>query len=168
MSKQRVFLSYCRRENAEEARQLRKDLQGKGFSVWWDQEILAGQDRKFEIRKAMKHSGAVVLCLSKEAEARNKSGIYPEALDAINIYREHKPGNIYLIPVRFSECEIPPIEIDGTRTLDRLQYVDLFPTEKRDIGVKLLTTSLRVALQMPNSSEDNPGDTAEAHEKEVE
>ena len=94
--------------------------------VWWDQDILVGQDWMYVIRETMKRCHAVILCLSKKCLDRRESGIYPEALDAITAYRKYRPGEIYLIPVRFSECSIPSIEIDGTRTLDRLQYVDLF------------------------------------------
>jgi len=127
MAKKHVFLSYCR-DNTAEAAQLREKLIASGEVVWWDQDIKAGQDWKYEIRKAMNNAYAVVFCISKETDARTTSGIYPEALDAIAIYRECAPGSIFLIPVRLSECEIPPIEIDTTRTLSRLQYVDLFPT----------------------------------------
>jgi hypothetical protein len=125
VAKNHVFLSYCR-ENVGEVKQLRDDLIGEGEPVWWDQDILPGDDWKFVVRQAMKNSYAVVLCLSKEAQARATSGIFPEAVDAIGMYREHAPGSIFIIPVRLSDCEIPPIDIDATRTLDRIQYVDLF------------------------------------------
>lgn len=72
-----------------------------------------------------------------------------EALDAIAVYREYAPGNIFLIPVRLSDCEIPLIEIDSTRTLDRLQYVDLFPTSKRPEGFKKLLHAIRAAPYHP-------------------
>lgn len=81
--------------------------------------------------------------LSREAFSKKKSGIYPDALDSIATYREYRPGEIYLIPVRFSEIDVPPIKIDGTRTLDRMQYVDLFPAKSRAKGVKSLIDSIR-------------------------
>ncbi len=147
-----VFLSYSHK-NDTEAKELRETLLASGFDVWWDKMILPGQDWKFEIRKAMKRCGAVLLCLSTEAATGSTSGIYPEALDAIAVYREHKPGEIFLIPVRFSDYEIPPFEIDGSRTLDRLQHVDLFPPEKREDGVKRLLEALRKALKIPHDPE---------------
>lgn len=143
-----VFLSYCH-ENAREVASLRQDLIGAGESVWWDQDILPGQDWKFSIRQAMKQSCAIVLCLSAESQARTVSGIYPEAMDAIEAYRQYAPGSTFLIPVRLSECEIPPIELDATRTLDRLQYVDLFPKAKRDEGLARLKQAIRAAPLHP-------------------
>lgn len=142
--KKHVFLSYCRDDKDDVAR-LRTELLKAGESVWWDQDIDGGQDWKFEIRKAMKSACAVVLCLSAKTAARKTSGIYPETLDAINLYREHAPGDVFLIPVRLSDTEIPPIEIDGIRTLDRLQFVDLFPAKEYAKGIEKLLRAIRKA-----------------------
>lgn len=168
MSKQEIFLSYSRRANSEEAKELRTALQGEGFSVWWDKKILPGQDWRHEVSNAMKRCGAFVLCLSKEVEAMEVSEIYSEARDAIEIYRTYRPGEIYLIPVRFSECKIPDIEIDATRKLDRLQYVDLFPEEKYQVGLNLLVASLQVALKDTVSYMDEREAFADARETEIE
>jgi len=154
-AKRHVFVSYCR-ENKNEVAQLRDELMAGGEAVWWDQDIKAGQDWKLEIRKAMKGAYAVVLCLSQESEARTTSGIYPEALDAIAAYREYAPGSIFLIPVRLSKCEIPPIEIDGTRMLDRLQFVDLFPAHKRANGLKSLLDAIRSTPHRPRPVYSEP------------
>ncbi len=148
MAKKHLFLSYGR-ENLSDISQLRDDLIAAGELVWWDQDILPGQDWKMAIRQAMRDSYAVVLCLSKETEARSRSGIFPEALDAIGVYREYSPGNIFLIPVRLSRANIPPIEIDATRTLDRLQYVDLFPSSKRSDGLGRLIQALQNTPEHP-------------------
>jgi hypothetical protein len=128
---------------------LRNDLVAAGEAVWWDEDIHPGQDWKFEIRKAMNNAYAVLLCLSRESEARTASGIYPEALDAINLYREYAPGSIFLIPVRLSPCTIPPVEIDGTRTLDRLQYQDLFPASRYAEGIQKLLAAIRATPHHP-------------------
>lgn len=146
--KKHVFFSYCR-DNQEEVRRLRNQLVAAGEAVWWDQDIHPGEDWKFEIRSAMKDAYAVVLCLSKESAARITSGIYPEALDAINYYREYAPSGIFLIPVRLSQCKIPPLELDGTRTLDRLQYADLFPPNKYAVGVRKLLDAIRKTPHHP-------------------
>ncbi len=148
MSKKHVFLSYCH-DNKPEAARLHADLRRAGETVWWDQDILPAQDWKFAIRQAMKESYAVILCLSKEAQARTTSGIYTEALDAIAAYRQHPPGSVFLFPVRLSKCEIPPFEIDDTRTLDRLQYVDLFPPAQRKAGLTRLIESIKKAPEHP-------------------
>ena len=143
-----LFLSYCHDDKAEVAR-LHRALTDAGETVWWDQDIDVGLDWKMAIRKAMKDSYAIVVCLSQNTEARTELGIYPELMDAIEAYREYAPGSIFLIPVRLSECEIPLIEIDGTRTLDRLQHLDLFPDSEWDSGVDRLVRALRKAPYHP-------------------
>jgi hypothetical protein len=97
----------------------------------------------------MKSAYAVVLCLSTKSGMRAASGIYPEALDAIAAFREYSPGSIFLIPVHLSACDVPPIEIDGTRTLDRLQHVDLFPSARRADGFKKLLEAIRATPSHP-------------------
>ncbi len=139
-----VFLSYCHDDEPEVAR-FHAALTANSLSVWWDKDILPGQDWKAAIRQAMKQSDVVVLCLSAKSMKRKRTGIYPEALDAIAAYRQRRPGEIYLIPVRLSECELPAIEIDEVRTLDRLQYVDLFPTTW-DANLKSLLKAIRTAV----------------------
>ncbi len=148
MAKKHVFLSYCH-DNRSDVARLHDELLAAGEPVWWDQDILPGQDWKHEIRKAMKEAYAVVACFSKETDARLKSGMYPELLDAVQAYREYAPGSVFLIPVRLSNCTIPEIEISDTKTLASLQYVDLFPPSKRSDGLQRLITSLQNAPEHP-------------------
>ena len=148
MAGKHVFISYCH-DNADEVARLRDDLVSAGESVWWDGDIEPGQDWKLEIRTAMKNAYAVVLCLSKETQARTTSGIYAEAADAVDAYRLYALGSIFLIPVRLSNCEIPPIEIDGTRVLDRLQHVDLFPDSNHADGLQRLIHAIQAAPKHP-------------------
>ena len=147
-SAKHVFLSYCH-ENTNEVAALRQDLITAGEAIWWAPDIMPGSDWQQEIRQAMEHSYAVVLCLSIETQDRIRSGIYPEIRDAIAAYREYVPGSIFLLPVRLSDCEIPPINIDATRTLRNLQYVDLFPTPVRPDGLVRLIKAIRSAPLHP-------------------
>ncbi len=150
MARPLVFLSYCH-DDGEQARTLHDDLCAAGFKVWWDKDILPGQDWRLEIHRAMRDSSAVILCLSHATQSRRKSGIFPEARDAIAAYRELAPGSIFLIPVRFSECEVPFLEIDSTRNLADLQYVDLFPDSRRKEGLQRLVASIRLACSPASS-----------------
>ncbi|MBE9139948.1 toll/interleukin-1 receptor domain-containing protein [Nodosilinea sp. LEGE 07088] len=136
-----IFVSYCR-DDYDQVLKLHHELEGEGLNVWWDQEILPGQNWKYEIQKAMKNSLAVIVCLSENLEKRISSGVYPEMADAIEAYRKLPPGSIYLIPVRLSECEVPPIPIDSVQTLNDIQHVDLFPNERRKLGLDKLLKSL--------------------------
>jgi serine/threonine protein kinase len=141
-----VFLSYCHDDHKEVA-QLRGDLIDNGLSVWWDKDILPAQDWKQEIRKAIRRCSAFILCLSENMDARVRSGSFPELYDAISQFRElHPSASSLIFPVRLSQCEIPDVEIDATRTLDRIQFVDLFPATKRADGLRRLLGGLGAAL----------------------
>ncbi len=94
---------------------------------------------------AMDNAYAVVVCLSPELTERYRSGVYPEIRDAITTFRQYGPGHAFIFPVKLGDCEIPPIEIDDTRTLDRLQCIDLYPESKRAAGVQKLLESLAAA-----------------------
>jgi len=69
--------------------------------------------------------------------------------DAIREYRLQAPGTIFLIPVRLTPCQIPDIEIDDTRTLDRLQMIDLFPGDSWSAGIARLIEALRATPRHP-------------------
>ena len=149
MDKKHVFMSYCH-DNEEEARRLVDDLESAGELVWWDNYILGGRDYKEAIREAMKNAYAVVVCLSPElVKGRHRSGVYPELRDAIAAFREYSPKHSFIFPVRLAECDVPPIEIDDTRTLERIQYIDLFPSHKRKVGLQKLLESLSAAPEHP-------------------
>jgi small GTP-binding protein len=142
MSEKHVFVSYCH-DNKDEVARLVEYLQSAGESVWWDENILGGRDWKEAIREAMKNAYAVVVCVSPElTEERYRSGVYPELRDAIATLRQYAPKHSYILPVRLEECEVPPIEIDDTRTLERIQHIDLFPESKRGAGLTKLLESL--------------------------
>ena len=147
MSEKHVFVSYCR-DNKDDVARLVEDLEKAGESVWWDEDILGGRDWKEAIRAAMKDAYAVVVCLSPElTEERYRSGVYPEVRDAIATFRQYGPGHSYIFPVRLAKCQTPPIEIDDTRTLERIQHIDLFPETKRNAGLRKLIESLAAASE---------------------
>jgi len=158
MDKKHIFLSYCH-DNEKEVSVLHEELTKAGETVWWDKNILPGKNWRTEIKTAIKESYAVILCLSKESSERTKSVIFAEATEAIGFYQEYPPNTIFLIPVRLSECSIPPIEIGNMRTLDSLQYVDLFPKVKYQSEIKRLLNSIKNAREYPkykNRNEDIP------------
>lgn len=142
MAGQQVFLSYAR-ENEAEADRLRTDLLAAGYKVWWDRLIEPDQDPYFEVRNAMDRSRVLLVCLSREAVSKTQSGIYREARDVVDLYPTYQPGAIVVLPVRFSECAIPSFSTDETRTLDLLEYVDLFPAEQWSRGLTLMQARLR-------------------------
>ncbi len=91
---------------------------------------------------AIGRRGCHINSLGREPVERYRSGVYPEIRDAIEIFRQYGPGQAFIYPVKLSECRVPAIEIDDTRTLGRLQSIDLYPESKRAAGVRKLLMSL--------------------------
>ena len=75
--------------------------------------------------------------------------MFPELRDAIKIHRELKPGSVFIIPVRLSECLIPDFQLDDIDSLSALQYVDLFPTSNWDNGIKKICESVKTSPSYP-------------------
>ena len=79
---------------------------------------MAGQDWDFEIRKAVKGSDVVIVCLSRSSVT--KAGyVQKEIRAALDVADEKPDGDIFLIPLRLETCNVPD-------RLKKLHWVDLF------------------------------------------
>ena len=117
-SAKQVFLCHSSGDKAV-VRNLWARLRSEGHLPWLDEQaLLPGQDWQLEIRKAVRQSQIVLVCLSKTSV--NKSGyVQKEIRFALDAADEQPEGTIFLIPVRLEECEVP-------ERLTRWQWVDLF------------------------------------------
>jgi hypothetical protein len=125
-----VFL--CHSSGDKEAvRSLYRRLSEDGIKCWFDEEdLLPGQNWKYEIRRAIKRSKFVLACLS--TASISKTGYVQKELKyALDVADEQPEGGVYLIPVRLEECDVPD-------RLTDFQWVDLF----EDRGYEQLLRSL--------------------------
>jgi TIR domain len=114
----RIFL--CHSSSDKDAvRDLYRRLRQEGLWPWLDEEdILPGQNWDAEIRRAISTSRQVLVCLSRSSV--NKRGyVQKEIKQALDVADEQPEDSIFLIPVRFEPCEVPP-------RLRTWQWVDLF------------------------------------------
>jgi TIR domain len=100
-------------------RRLERRLKGDGIRTWLDESnLLPGQDWDHEIRKAVRHAAAVVVCLSHGAVS--KSGyLQKEIRFVLDVADEQPPGTIFVIPARLEDCDVP-------ERLRVWHWVDLF------------------------------------------
>lgn len=68
MSTSDVFISYVS-EDRGFAKVLAEELEAEGYSVWWDRELIAGQDFSDQIDKQLKTARAVVVIWSPASVA---------------------------------------------------------------------------------------------------
>ena len=116
--KLRVFL--CHSSNDKPlVRKLYQQLTSDNFDPWLDEEkLLAGQDWRQEISKAVRRADVVIVCLSRGSIG--KTGfVQKEIKDALDIADEQPEGTIFLIPLKLEECEVP-------ERVSRWQWVNYF------------------------------------------
>jgi formylglycine-generating enzyme required for sulfatase activity len=113
----KVFLCHASADK-QKVRELYRYLRRRGIKPWFDEvDLVGGQDWQVEIPKALTSSDAIIICLSKNSV--DKEGyIQKEIRYALDKALEMPEGRIFLIPVKFEECEVP-------FSLSRYQWVDL-------------------------------------------
>jgi hypothetical protein len=94
-------------EDKSYVRDMYRRLSKYGIRPWLDEEdLLPGQDWDREIRKAVKASDVILVCLSRNSV--QKSGyVQKELVFALDAADEKPEGTIYLIPLRLEECVMP-------------------------------------------------------------
>jgi uncharacterized protein (TIGR02646 family) len=118
-------------------RGLNRRLVADGFDAWLDEEkLMPGQDWDLEIRKAVRSSDTVVVCLSNGSITK-EGYVQKEIRLALDIADEKPEGTIFLIPVRLEECEVPD-------RLRKWQWVNLFD----EAGYGKLIRALRTHAQI--------------------
>jgi hypothetical protein len=139
----KVFLSYVR-EDAAQVDRLQGLLEANGITVWRDtSDLWPGQDWKIEIRRAIQEGAAFIACFSEHTERRPTSYQNEELAVAVDEMRRRPPGTVWLLPVRFADCQLPQFDLGAGRTLDSIQRVDLFDGADWGPGVARLVTAVR-------------------------
>lgn len=114
----KIFLCHAS-EDKVPVRKLYKRLTKDNFDVWFDEEkLLPGQQWDLEIKKAVRESDIIIICLSKNSI--NKEGyIQKEIRAALDVADEKPDGAIFLIPARLEDCNVPS-------RLSMWQWVDIY------------------------------------------
>jgi ribosomal protein S18 acetylase RimI-like enzyme len=129
-----VFVSYVREDSTEVAL-LQHALESAGIQVWRDTaDLWPGDNWRAKIRDAITHNALVfVACFSSHSVTRKQSYQNEELALAVEQLRLRQPDDPWLIPVRFSNCEVPDVSLGFGRTLGSIQRADLFgPHRKRE------------------------------------
>ena len=120
-----IFLSYAR-EDENKASKVYDVLNKRGHKPWMDKrELVAGQDWKLEIRKAIERSQYFVALLSRKSVGK-RGFVQKEIRFALDVLGEIPIGQIYFIPVRLEQCEVPQVIRD-------LHWIDLTDDNYRDL-----------------------------------
>lgn len=130
----RVFIAYVSEDYPNAAR-LYSALLAAGFSPWLDRmKLLPGQDWRRCIERAIDTSDFFIACFSPGSI--RKRGQFPcEVRYALRCAERMPLDDLYMLPVRFGECDVP------SRIAWQIQYADLLPNW--EAGVSRLIESIR-------------------------
>jgi hypothetical protein len=114
----RAFLCHSH-DDKREVHNLYRRLRADNIDPWLDEEkLLPGQEWNQEIRKAVREADVVIVCLSRGSIS--KAGyVQKEIKYALDIAEEQPDGEIFLIPLKLEQCEVP-------ERLKNRQWVDYF------------------------------------------
>jgi TIR domain len=122
-SEPRVFIAYVE-EDLRYARRLYRAFEKSGFRPWLDKrKLLPGQNWPRAIETAIQTSDFFVACFSRRASSKRGS-FHSELRYALSCATRVPLDEIFLIPVRLDDCEVP------RRISRQTQYLDLFPDWK--------------------------------------
>jgi len=126
----KVFLCHTSADKPS-VRDLYNRLTADGVDAWLDAEnLIAGQNWRVEIPKAIRESDVVIVCLSEKSI--NKEGyVQKEIKFALDVADEKPEETIFIVPVRLGECVVPD-------RLNMYHWVDLF----RENGYEKLKKAL--------------------------
>ena len=131
--------------------------------VWLDEEeLLPGQEWEHEITKAIRSSHVIIVCLSGTSVYK-EGYVQKEIRLALEVAKEKPEGMIFLIPVRFEECEVPS-------QLQQRHRADLFDPKGYDrllAGLQAraahLGMTISVVQQAPIPHPERPGRACDVH-----
>lgn len=151
----RVFLCHAHSDK-DTVKALYARLKREGVDVWLDKEkLLPGADWEFEIRKAVRESDVVIVCLSKQF---NQAGFRQKEVRIALEEADRKPeGEIFIIPARLEEC-------DNLESLSRWHWVDMFESD----GFQRLILALRIRAEKIGAALRQRGATISRPKKSVE
>jgi CheY-like chemotaxis protein len=123
----RIFICYAK-EDAKHARKIWSFANLNGVNAWLDEKkLLPGHEWEMEIRRAIRTSHLVVVCLSQCSIT--KSGyVQKEIRMVLDIADEQPPGTNFIVPIRIEPCAVP-------ERLAQWQWLDFFG---RNANKKLL------------------------------
>jgi TIR domain len=126
----RVFLAYAQ-EDRKTVQMIYDELQNAGFEPWMDtQKLLPGQNWPRAIQQAIEVADFVLINFSHRS-VEKRGHFQAELRYALDLAKRVPLDDIFLVPVRLSDCEIP------REITERTQYIDLFPDH--EVGMQALT-----------------------------
>ena len=136
-----IFMSYVK-EDEQFIIKLKKSLSKQGFNIWLDKDnLIAGCDYHISIEKAIRGADIFIACFSNNYYNHTFRYMNEELQIAVEQLRKTQDNCIWFIPIRLTDCEIPTIKIRSGKSLDSLQYIDLY--KNWSVGMRKIIESIK-------------------------
>lgn len=120
----RIFLCHSSADKSV-VRNLYYRLKNDEFDPWLDEKkILPGQNWQLEIKKAVRNTDIVIVCLSRSSVSK-RGFVQTEIKMALDVADEQPEGTIFIIPLKLEECDIPD-------RLNQWQWVNYLEEDAHD------------------------------------
>ena len=102
----RIFVSYAR-EDEVLVKSIVAFLKAAGFEIWFDKDnLLGGQDWRKAIEHEIARARLLLVCMSSHSV--DKTGFFQKEMRLAQEQAELRPDSqVFIIPVRFDDCEVP-------------------------------------------------------------
>jgi response regulator RpfG family c-di-GMP phosphodiesterase len=114
----RIFLSY-QNDDRKQVESLYRKLTERGFIPWMDINSTIRGKWKPQLHKAIKESDYFIACFSSNSLRKRQSVFREELALALKIQKSLFRKEVFIVPVRLMDCEIP-------EEFGQFQYVNLF------------------------------------------
>lgn len=118
-------------------------------------DIVPGEDWEKSIWRAVRQADFLVFCLSKNAFEK-RGFLQREIRQALLLWEEKLESDIFLIPARLDQCELPD-------SLSKFQRVDLFEVD----GLSRLVSALHVGANRRGITSEDSADEASCIEPKL-
>jgi hypothetical protein len=138
-----IFLSYSRNDQ-DVVKAAYKELRKKGYSPWMDQfDIVPGEKWERAIQRTIEKADFFLVFLSEHSV--NRRGVLQQEIRmALSEWNKMLSDDIYLIPVRLTNCPIP-------EDLSSFQCVDLFEDSGWSNLLKAIASGLKRRCNDPRN-----------------
>lgn len=104
-----IFLAHAS-EDKDRVRELYRKLKNEGYKPWLDKlDLMPGIQWKNEIPRAIRNSTLFIACLSATS-VQKRGYVQSEFRLALRQAADIPANEIYIIPLKFDECQIPDLE----------------------------------------------------------
>jgi len=101
-----IFISYAK-EDVNIAKKIYDFLDANDYHPWMDKDkLLPGQNWEFEIHKALRSANFIILILSPISVQKRGYG-QREFKIALDYSQDKLDDDIYIIPIKMGDCEVP-------------------------------------------------------------